>query len=240
MILVTKLMNGNEAAALAVKLCKAQVVCAYPITPQTSLVENIAEMWATGNFPGEYISVESEYSALSYVVGAAYAGARTFTATSSQGLAYMHELLHWASGARLPIVLVNVNRALGAPWSLEPDQGDSLSQRDTGWIQLYCSNVQEIMDTVILAFRLAEEARTPCMVVYDGFTLSHTYEVVDFPNQEEVDQFLSPPPQEALFHPSRPETIQSVTDYRYLARVVQAGHRAMLQVPDDGNQLPIG
>lgn len=232
MILENKLMNGNQAAALAVRLSRAQVVCAYPITPQTSLVENIAEMWATGNFPGEYVSVESEYSALSYAVGAAYAGARTFTATSSQGLAYMHELLHWAGGARLPIVLVNVNRALGAPWSLEPDQGDSLSQRDTGWIQLYCCNVQEIADTVILAFRLAEEARLPCMVIYDGFSLSHTYEVVEMPGQEQADQFLSPPPREALFHPSRPENIQSVTDYRYLARARQAGHRAMMQVPD--------
>ncbi len=216
---------------MAVKLSRAQVVCAYPITPQTSLVENIAEMWATGNFPGEYISVESEYSALSYIIGAAYAGARTFTATSSQGLAYMHELLHWASGARLPIVLVNVNRALGAPWSLEPDQGDSLSQRDTGWIQLYCCHVQEIFDTVLLAFRLAEEARIPCMVVYDGFSLSHTYEVVNLPGQEEADRLLSPPPGQAQFHPSRPETIQAVTDYRYMARVVQAGHRAMMQVP---------
>jgi pyruvate/2-oxoacid:ferredoxin oxidoreductase alpha subunit len=125
-----------------------------------------------------------------------------------------------------------VNRALGAPWSLEPDQGDSLSQRDTGWIQLYCCNVQEIADTVILAFRLAEEARLPCMVIYDGFSLSHTYEVVELPGQEQADQFLSPPPQEALFHPSQPVTIQSVTDYRHLARVMQAGHRAMMQVPD--------
>ncbi len=224
-------MNGNQAAALAVKLSRVQVVCAYPITPQTSLVENIAEMWATGTFPGEYISVESEYSALSYLVGAAYAGARTFTATSCQGLAYMHELLHWAGGARLPIVMVNVNRTLGAPWSLEPDQRDSLSQRDTGWIQLYCCDVQEIMDTVLLSFRLVEEAKIPCMVVYDGFSLSHTYEVVELPLQEQADLFLSPPPQEALFHPSRPQTIQPVTDYRYMARVIQAGHRAMLQVP---------
>lgn len=224
-------MNGNQAAALAVKLSRAQVVCAYPITPQTSLVENIAEMWATGNFPGEYVSVESEYSALSYLIGAAYAGARTFTATSCQGLAYMHELLHWASGARLPIVMVNVNRTLGAPWSLEPDQRDSLSQRDTGWIQLYCCDVQEIMDTVILAFRLAEEVKIPCMVIYDGFSLSHTYEAVTLLRQEQADLFLNPPPKSALIHPSWPQTVQPVTDYRYMARVVQAGHRAMMQVP---------
>ena len=148
------------------------MVCAYPITPQTSLVENIAEMWAAGNFPGEYVSVESEYAALSYLIGAAYAGARTFTATSCQGLAYMHELLHWVSGARLPVVMVNVNRTLGAPWSLESDQRDSLSQRDTGWIQLYCCDVQEIMDTVIMAFRLAEEARIALSRFMPVFTLS--------------------------------------------------------------------
>ena len=226
-----KLMNGNQAAALAVKMARVQIVCAYPITPQTSLVENIAEMWSAGTFPGEYVSVESEYSALSYLIGAAYAGARTFTATSCQGLAYMHELLHWAAGARLPIVLVNVNRALGAPWSLEPDQIDSLSQRDTGWIQIYCSDVQEIMDTLIFAFRLAEKMQHPCMVIYDGFALSHTYEVVELPLQEQVDSFLAPPPTRALFHPSRPQTIQAVTDSRYLPQIYKERHLSMLKVP---------
>ena len=222
-------MNGNQAAALAVKLSRAQVVCAHPITPQTSLVENIAEMWATGNFPGEYVSVESEYSALSYLIGAVMPG-RTFTATSCQGL---RTCTNYCTGraARLPIVMVNVNRTLGAPWSLEPDQRDSLSQRDTGWIQLYCCDVQEIMDTVILAFRLAEEVKIPCMVIYDGFSLSHTYEAVTLLRQEQADLFLNPPPKSALIHPSRPQTVQPVTDYRYMARVVQAGHRAMMQVP---------
>ncbi|RJX27067.1 MAG: pyruvate ferredoxin oxidoreductase [Dethiobacter sp.] len=226
-----KLMNGNQAAALAVKLSRVQVVCAYPITPQTSLVENIADMWARGTFPGEYVSVESEYSAMSYLIGASYAGARTFTATSCQGLAYMHELLHWAAGARLPIVLVNVNRAMGAPWSLEPDQLDSLSQRDTGWVQFYCANVQEIMDTVLFSFRLVEQTRIPCMVVYDGFVLSHTYEVVELPNQEQVDAFLPSPPSQGAFHPSRPQTIQAVTDSRYLSRVLQERHLSMIKVP---------
>jgi pyruvate/2-oxoacid:ferredoxin oxidoreductase alpha subunit len=226
-----KLMNGNQAAALAVKFSRVQVVCAYPITPQTSLVENIAEMWARGNFPGEYVSVESEYSAMSYLIGASYAGARTFTATSCQGLAYMHELLHWAAGARLPIVLVNVNRAMGAPWSLEPDQLDSLSQRDTGWIQFYCADVQEIMDTLIFSFRLAEQTRIPCMVVYDGFVLSHTYEVVELPIQEQVDAFLPSPPCSAAFNPARPQTIQAVTDSRYLSPVLRERHLSMLKVP---------
>ncbi|NLL57544.1 MAG: pyruvate ferredoxin oxidoreductase [Firmicutes bacterium] len=227
-----KLMNGNQAAALAIKCSRVQVVCAYPITPQTSLVENIADMWAKGIFPGEYVSVESEYSALSYLIGASYAGARTFTATSSQGLAYMHELLHWAAGARLPIVLVNVNRAMGAPWSLEPDQLDSLAQRDTGWIQFYCADVQEIMDTLIMAFRLAEQTRIPCMVVYDGFVLSHTYEVVEPPLQEQVDAFLPPPPYRAAISPANPQTIQAVTDSRYLSRVFQERHLSTLKVPE--------
>lgn len=227
-----KLMNGNQAAALAVKLARVQVVCAYPITPQTSLVENIADMWASGSFPGEYVSVESEYSAMSYLIGAAYAGARSFTATSCQGLAYMHELLHWASGARLPIVMVNVNRSMGAPWSLEPDQLDSLSQRDTGWIQLYCADVQEILDTILLSFRLAEESKIPCMVVYDGFALSHTYEAVEPPEQEQVDAFLPLPPGKAAINPSNPKNIQAVTDFRHLSRVRQDHHLAMVKVPE--------
>ncbi len=222
-----KLLNGNQAAALAVKLSRVQVVCAYPITPQTSLVENIAEMWAKGQFPGEYVSVESEYSALSYLIGAGYAGARTFTATSCQGLAYMHELLHWAAGSRLPIVMVNVNRTMGAPWSLETDQLDSLSQRDTGWMQFYCADVQEIIDTVLFSFRLVEEARIPCMVSYDGFVLSHTYEVVELPTQQQVDTFLSPPPVEPLVTPSKPETVQPVCDWKVMSRAVQSRHRDM-------------
>jgi pyruvate/2-oxoacid:ferredoxin oxidoreductase alpha subunit len=234
-----KLMNGNQAAALAVQLSRAQVVCAYPITPQTSLVENIARMWAEGSFPGEYVSVESEYSALSYLIGASYSGARTFTATSSQGLAYMHELLHWAAGARLPIVMVNVNRALGAPWSLESDQLDSLAQRDTGWIQIYCADVQEIFDTVLLAFRLAEETRIPCMVVYDGFVLSHTYEVVELLDQEGVDRFLPPPPNRPVIDPQKPQNIHSVTDFRYLARNIQERHLCMLKVPAAVQELEL-
>ncbi len=222
-----KLLNGNQAAALAVKLARVQIVCAYPITPQTSLVENIAEMWSRGQFPGEYVSVESEYSALSYLIGAGYAGARTFTATSCQGLAYMHELLHWSAGARLPMVMVNVNRTMGAPWSLETDQLDSLSQRDTGWMQFYCADVQEIIDTVLFAFCLVEEAKIPCMVSYDGFILSHTYEAVKLPTQEQVDAFLPLPPGEPLVAPSRPETIQPVCDWKVMSRAVQSRHREM-------------
>ena len=139
-----------------------------------------------------FICVESEHSAMASVIGAASGGVRTFTATSGQGLAYMHELLHWASGARLPIVMAEVNRALAPGWNIWVDQTDSLAQRDTGWIQLYCEDGQEVFDTTLLAYRLAEEINLPVMVILDAFFLSHTYEPVDIPEQEQVDRFLPP------------------------------------------------
>ncbi len=186
-----QLLTGNEAAAMAVKLARAQVIAAYPITPQTSIAEKLAEYVATGQLKARYMKVESETAAMAACIGGSMAGARTFTATSSQGLALMHELLHWASGARLPIVLVNVNRSMAAPWSLGVDQNDSLSQRDTGWIQLYCETVQEVLDSVVMAFRLAEETVLPVMVAMDGFYLSHYWEPVEVPPQEQVDRFVS-------------------------------------------------
>ena len=185
-----KTLMGNHAAATAVKLARTEVVAAYPITPQTQVVEALAEMKASGEFTGRFVKVESEHSAMACLVGSAQTGARSFTATSSQGLAYMHEMLHWAAGARLPIVMAEVNRALGAPWILWTDQTDSLSQRDTGWMQFYCSSNQEILDTMLIAFKVAEQLSLPAMVNYDGFTLSHTYEPVDVPSQELVDKFL--------------------------------------------------
>ncbi|MBI5597027.1 MAG: pyruvate ferredoxin oxidoreductase [Elusimicrobia bacterium] len=185
-----KTLMGNHAAAVAVRLARTEVVAAYPITPQTQVVEALAEMKASGEFAGRFVKVESEHSAMACLVGAAQTGVRCFTATSSQGLAYMHEMLHWAAGARLPIVMAEVNRALGAPWILWTDQTDSLAQRDTGWLQFYCSSNQEILDTTLLAFKVAEELSLPVMVNYDGFTLSHTYEPVDVPAQELVDRFL--------------------------------------------------
>ncbi len=185
-----KVLMGNHAAAMGAMLAKVDVVSAYPITPQTQVVEFLAEQKAKGAFAGQYLKVESEHSAMAELLGAATAGARCFTATSSQGLAYMHELLHWVAGARLPVVMVDVNRALAAPWNLWTDQSDSLSQRDTGWMQFYCSTNQEVLDTVIMAYRIAEEVHLPAMVVLDGFTLSHTYEPVDIPDAERVDAFL--------------------------------------------------
>jgi pyruvate/2-oxoacid:ferredoxin oxidoreductase alpha subunit len=185
-----RLLTGNESAAVAVKLGRAQVIAAYPITPQTGIAEKLAEYAAQDDLGVRYMKVESETSAMAACIGGSMAGARAFTATSSQGLALMHELLHWASGARLPIVLVNVNRSMAAPWSLGVDQNDSLSQRDTGWIQFYCETGQEVLDSILIAFRLAEDVLLPVMVSMDGFYLSHYLEPVDIPSQDVVDRFL--------------------------------------------------
>jgi pyruvate/2-oxoacid:ferredoxin oxidoreductase alpha subunit len=185
-----KLMNGNEAAAEAVKLSRVQVIAAYPITPQTSIAESLSDFVSKKKLDARYMRVESETSALACLIGASMAGARSFTATSSQGLALMHELLHWASGARLPIVLINVNRSMAAPWSLGTDHIDSLSQRDTGWLQFYCEKAQEVLDTVIITFRLAETVLLPVMILSDGFYLSHFVEPIAIPTQKQVDRFL--------------------------------------------------
>jgi pyruvate ferredoxin oxidoreductase alpha subunit len=201
-----QLLTGNEAAATAVKLARPQVVAAYPITPQTSIAEKLAEYTASGQLNARYMKVESETAAMAACIGASMAGARAFTATSSQGLALMHELLHWASGARLPIVLVNVNRSMAAPWSLGVEQTDSLSQRDTGWIQLYCETGQEALHSILVAFKLAEAVLLPVMVAMDGFYVSHYTEAVDVPLAEEVDKLL--PGRRARFRldPQRPCT----------------------------------
>lgn len=187
-----RVLEGSHAVAEAVRLARAQVLSAYPITPQTHIVERLAEFCADGDLNARFLRVESEHSALAALIGASSMGVRTFTATSSQGLALMHELLHWASGARLPIVMAEVNRALAPGWNIWADQTDSLAQRDTGWIQLYCETGQETLDTTLLAYRLAESVSLPAMVVLDAFFLSHTYEPVDIPDQEAVDAFLPP------------------------------------------------
>jgi len=187
-----KVMTGNDAAAYGARLSRPEIVCAYPITPQSQIPEKLAAFHGRGELKGRFVNVESEMAALGYVTGAAIAGVRVFTATSSQGLAWMHEGLHWAAGARLPIVLVNVNRPLGAPWNLTCDQTDSLSQRDTGWIQFYCESNQEILDTVIQAYRISETLSLPSMVCLDGVYLSYLSETVNIPDQETVDRFLPP------------------------------------------------
>jgi len=187
---VRKVIKGNHAVSQAVRLCGVQVISAFPITPQTSISEELAEMCARGELEAAFIRVESEHSALAALVGASTTGVRTFTATSSQGLLYMHEVLHWAAGAQLPIVMVNVNRAIGAPWNIWADQTDAVSQRDTGWIQIYTESCQEALDNVILAYKLAESLSVPVMLNYDAFFLSHTSEVVDVPERGDVEAFL--------------------------------------------------
>ncbi len=206
-----QILDGNQSAAQAAKLSRVQVVAAYPITPQTPLTEAISDFIERGQLKAEYVTVESEHSALTVCVSASLVGARAFTATSSHGLAYMHEVLHWMAGARLPVVLACVNRAIGAPWNVLNDQQDSISQRDTGWIQLYCRNNQEILDTVIQAFKIAESLYVPVMVCYDGYILSHTDMPVDVPSQEDVDRFLPPYHPHTTLDPAKPRNYNLVT-----------------------------
>ncbi|MBN2199483.1 MAG: pyruvate ferredoxin oxidoreductase [Candidatus Aminicenantes bacterium] len=187
-----KVIMGNHALSYGAQLGRAQVVAAYPITPQTQVVELLSEMCADKSLDAKFIKVESEHSAMAACLGASLAGARTFTATSSHGLALMHELLHWAAIGRLPVVMGNINRAMAPGWSIWSDQNDSLSQRDTGWMQYYCASNQEVLDTTIQAFKVSEALSVPGMIMLDAFTLSHTYEVVDIPEQEKVDAFLPP------------------------------------------------
>jgi 2-oxoisovalerate ferredoxin oxidoreductase alpha subunit len=191
-VMTVMIDTGNRIAAKAAVMAKPEVVAAYPITPQTTLVEAIAEYVARGEFKGEYICVESEHSAMSACIGASAAGSRTFTATSSHGLLLMHEMLHWAALARLPIVMCNINRVIGPGWNIWVDENDSISQRDTGWIQFYCSSNQEIFDTVIQSFKLAEHEKVvlPVMINLNAFILSHTSMPVEIPNHQVVDDFL--------------------------------------------------
>jgi len=203
--------SGNVAAATAVKLAKAEVIAAYPITPQTPLTEKLSQMIDTGEMDAEYVAVESEHSALAVCIGAASAGVRAFTATSANGLLYMSEQVHWAAGARLPLVMCVVNRGVGAPWTVWNDHQDSISQRDAGWIQIYVKDHQEILDTTLKAFRLAEEVSIPVMVCYDGYYLSHTYMPYDVPGQVQVDRFLPPYHYKHTLNPEAPENLNSVT-----------------------------
>ena len=206
-------LTSDEAAAYAVMLARVQAIGCYPITPQTVIVERLADLVA-GRHDVEYEMLESEHSMFGYVIAASRAGVRTFTATSSQGLLYAHEQLHRASRERVPLVAVNVNRAILAPWSLEADHSDSMSQRDTGWIQLYCSSAQEVLDDVLCAYRIAETAMLPVMICAEGFLLSHTAEVLDIPDQETVDAFLPPfrAPDDWLLDPNRPRTFSELPE----------------------------
>lgn len=185
-------ITANQAAAIAARLARIEVSAVYPITPQTSISEAIADMIARGEMDAKYLLMESEHSAMSALIGASYIGARTFTATSSHGLALMHEVLMWASGVRRPIVMPVAARTIGGPWNIWGEHMDVIAERDVGWMQFFCESNQEVLDTVLLAYRVAEDPRVmlPAMVVEDGFILSHTVEKVDVPEQAQVDEYL--------------------------------------------------
>jgi 2-oxoisovalerate ferredoxin oxidoreductase alpha subunit len=211
--MVERVLSGSYAQSYAAKLARVQVASAYPITPQTSIVEKLADFVASGELAAQFVKVESEHSALQVCISASALGARTYTATSSQGLLLMHELLHWASGMRAPIVMGVVNRAVAPPWNIGADHTDTISQRDTGWIQFYAESNQEVLDTVLQAFRLAEhpKIRLPVMVNEDAFYLSHTVEPVDVPDQEVVDRFLPPREAHAVLVPGETSRLGSFT-----------------------------
>lgn len=219
-------LQGDEAVAEAVLQCDVDVVAAYPITPQTIIVEKLAEFVADGRFKGEFIPVESEHSALSACVGAAATGARVFTATSSQGLAYMHEMLYNVSGMRLPIVMAIANRALSAPLVLNADHGDMMGSRDSGWIQVYAENVEEIYDRTIQLFRLSEDPRVmlPSAINFEGFILSHDKERVSLLKDESIRRFLGRPTMKHRLDPQEPFTFGAIAtpDTYYEFRMQQA------------------
>jgi len=223
-----KQTEGSRAVAEAVGLCRPEVICAYPISPQTHIVEALGEMVKSGALaPCEFINVESEFAAMSVAIGASAAGARSYTATASQGLLFMAEALFNASGLGLPIVMTVANRAIGAPINIWNDHTDAMSQRDCGWIQLFAENNQEALDLHILAFRLAEELSLPVMVCMDGFILTHAYERVDIPTQSQVDAYLPPFVPRQVLDPAEPVSIgamvgpEAFTEVRYLAHAKQ-------------------
>jgi pyruvate ferredoxin oxidoreductase alpha subunit len=223
-----KQIEGSRAVAEAVALCRPEVICAYPISPQTHIVEALSAMVKKGELsPCEYINVESEFAAMSVGIGASAAGARVYTATASQGLLYMVEAVYNASGLGLPIIMTVANRAIGAPINIWNDHSDSMSQRDSGWIQLYAEDNQEALDLHIQAFRLGEELSLPVMVCMDGFILTHAVERVDVPDQADVDAFLPPFEPRQVLDPADPVSIgamvgpEAFTEVRYLAHVRQ-------------------
>lgn len=210
-----KTMMGNFAASWGAQLSRAQVIAAYPITPQTLIVEKLSEIVADGKLDAEFIKVESEHSAMSACIGASAAGARAYTATSAQGLALMHEMLHWAALARLPIVMTNVNRAMAPGWSIWADQNDSLAQRDTGWMQIYSSSAQDILDSTMIAYKVSEKVLLPTMISFDAFFLSHTVEVVDMPEQKLIDKFLPSYNPEYKLDIQDPRSFGALTDQNH-------------------------
>ena len=210
-----KVMTSNESVATAVKLAKPKVIPVYPITPQTTISETLAQYVADGDLDAEYIRVESEHSAMSATLGASETGVRVFTATSSQGLMLMHEVVYAAAGMRAPIVMADANRAISAPLNIWNDHQDAIAERDSGWIQIFVENAQEALDTTLMAYKIAEnkEVSLPVMVCLDGFILTHTVEPVEIPEQEDVDEFLPPyEPVHQFLDPERPMSLGNFAD----------------------------
>jgi pyruvate/2-oxoacid:ferredoxin oxidoreductase alpha subunit len=222
-----KFLAGNHAVAEAVRLCRAQIVAAYPITPQTPIYEKLSDWEAAGELGGDMMRTESEHSAMAACLSASLTGARTFTATSSQGLALMHEMLHFASGCRAPVVMACVNRTLAVPWAFWSDQTDSLAQRDTGWIQIYCEDNQEALDSTIQAYRIAEKVLLPCMVVLEAHFISHFMEPVDVPEQGPVDSFVPPISIPRRFDVENPGFVAPVVTQSQYQVFRHLSHRAM-------------
>ena len=225
-------MSGNDAVAHAVKLCRTPLIAAYPITPQTSIYERLSGWEASGQLKGIMMRTESEHSAMASCIAASLTGVRTFTATSSQGLGLMHEMLHFAAGCRAPVVMANVNRIIAAPWGFWADHLDSLSQRDTGWIQFYCENGQEAMDTVIQAYKVAEQVYMPAMIALDAFFVSHFVEPVDVPDQEQVDAFLPPLDLPHRFDVDKPGFLMPVVSSEYYRHYKHLAQTTMNSVPE--------
>ena len=226
-------LEGSLAVAKAVALCRPEVISAYPISPQTHIVEALSDLVRTGELaPCEYLMVESEFGAMSAAIGASATGARSYTATASQGLLYMAEALYNASGLGLPIVMTVANRAIGAPINIWNDHSDAMSQRDCGWIQLYAESNQEAVDLHIQAFRLAEELSLPVMVCMDGFVLTHAIEAVELPTQEQVDAFLPPFRPRQVLDPNDPVTIGAMVGPEAFAEVKYLMHAKQMQALD--------
>jgi len=225
------LLTGNHAVAWGARLARPKVAPVYPITPQTPVLELLTDFQAAGEFDAEIITVESEHSVMSACIPASLTAVRVFTATASQGLLLMHELLHYAAGARAPIVMANVNRTVASPWAFWPDQTDSLAQRDTGWIQFYVESPQEALDTVLQAYRVAEQALLPVLVNLDAFYVSHALEPVSVPAQALADAYLPPFDPPHRLDPARPEGWGHVVSQDMYNRHRQAIEQAMQRVP---------
>ncbi len=222
-------LEGSQALARAVALCRPQVVAAYPITPQTHIVENIAKLVADGRLDCDFVSVESEHSAASVALGAACAGSRAYTASSSQGILLMSEVLFDISGLRVPVVMTCANRAVSGPLSIWNDHQDAMALRDSGWIQLYCADNQEAIDTTVQAFRIAESLELPVMVCVDGFALTHTLEGLTLPSQEQVDAFLPAYAFSRGLDSSQPISIGTLVSPDHFTEVRASHHNALLE-----------